>query len=158
MRGFDTWERIDRELNREKLEWCTGKIWRKWAENWNEWSVMMAFRGTNEKTPELLRMDEKNSHNWKQLWEDGVKLELLIFGRTDEIWRKNSPSIFKCREWRWETPPWIVEILRDDNWKGWTDDDKNLTDLGERHLTDDNSFLRQTLKEFENNFGERRVG
>ena len=27
-----------------------------------------------------------------------------------------------------------------------TNDEKNLKDLGERHLTDDKSFLRQTLK------------
>ena len=30
--------------------------------------------------------------------------------------------------------------------RDWANDEKNLTDLGERHLTDDNSFLRQTSK------------
>ncbi len=35
-----------------------------------------------ETTQEMLRMGEKNSHNRKQLWEDGIKLELRIFGRT----------------------------------------------------------------------------
>ena len=29
-------------------------------------------------------MGEKNSHNQKQLWEDGIKLEPRIFGRTGE--------------------------------------------------------------------------
>ena len=43
---------------------------------------MMAPENQTEKTPELLRMGEKNSHNQKQLWEDGIKLELRIFGRT----------------------------------------------------------------------------
>ena len=33
-------------------------------------------------TLEMRRMGEKNSHNRKQLWEDGIKLELCIFGRT----------------------------------------------------------------------------
>ena len=31
---------------------------------------------------------------------------------------------------------------------------KKIKDLGERHLTDDNAFLRQTLREFENNLQE----
>ena len=35
-----------------------------------------------EKTPALLRMGENNSHNRKQFWEDGIKLEPWIFGRT----------------------------------------------------------------------------
>ena len=30
--------------------------------------------------------------------------------------------------------------------RGWANDEKNLTDLGEKHLTDDKSFLRQTSK------------
>ena len=32
-------------------------------------------------------------------------------------------------------------------------DEKILKDLGERHLTDDDSFSRQTWKEFESNSG-----
>ena len=35
-----------------------------------------------ETTHEMLRMGEKNSHNRKQLQEDGIELELCIFGRT----------------------------------------------------------------------------
>ena len=38
-----------------------------------------------ETTHEMLRMGEKNSHNWKQLWEDSVKLEPWIFERMDKI-------------------------------------------------------------------------
>ena len=38
-------------------------------------------------THEMLRMGEKNSHNRKQLWEDGIKLEVCIFGRTGKDWR-----------------------------------------------------------------------
>ena len=38
----------------------------------------------SEKTLELLRMDEKNSHNRKQLWEDGIKLEPWILKRMEQ--------------------------------------------------------------------------
>ena len=69
----------------------------------------------------------------KQLWEDGNKLEWRMLKRTDKIWRENSSSVFKIWEWRRETPPWNVEILRNDEFKGWANGDKNLTDLGERH-------------------------
>ena len=40
----------------------------------------------------------------------------------------------------------IDETLRNEEWKGSANDENNLTDLGEKHLTDDNSFLRQTWK------------
>ena len=58
-------------------------IWRMRAESW-EWINPEWWPSENqtEKTPELLRMGEKNSPNQKQLWEDGIKLELRIFGRT----------------------------------------------------------------------------
>ena len=51
-------------------------------------SEMMESRESTEKTPELLWMGEKNSHNRKQLWEDGNKLEPHIFERTDKIEEK----------------------------------------------------------------------
>ena len=35
-----------------------------------------------ETTHEMLRMGEKNSHNRKQVQEDGINIELRIFGRT----------------------------------------------------------------------------
>ena len=38
---------------------------------------------------------------------------------------------------------------------GRANDEKNLKDLGERHMTDDNSFLRQTSKDFGN--GSRKI-
>ena len=36
----------------------------------------------------MRRMGEKNSHNRKQLWEDGIKLEPLIFKRMDQDLRE----------------------------------------------------------------------
>ena len=44
---------------------------------------MMAFGESNWKYSELLRMGEKNSHNRKQLWEEGIKLESWILKRMD---------------------------------------------------------------------------
>ena len=41
----------------------------------NNSQMMCSGEKKTEKTPELLRMSEKNSHNRKQLLEDGMKLE-----------------------------------------------------------------------------------
>ena len=98
---------------------------------------------------------------WKDSWivVDGWKKILTIENNYERMhqartmnleengarFKRNSSSVFKCWEWWWE-PPWIVEILWNENWKGWTNDEKNLKDLGERHMTDDNPFLRQALK------------
>ena len=40
----------------------------------------------------------------------------------------------------------VVEILRDEKMEGWANDEKNLKDLGEIHMTDDESFLRQNFE------------
>ena len=48
---------------------------------------MMGFGESNWKYSELLRMGEKNYHEWKQLWEDGLELEPRISERMDKIWR-----------------------------------------------------------------------
>ena len=59
----------------------------------------------------------------------------------------NSSSVFKWWEWQRETPPRIIEAHRkNQKRRGWANYEKNLKDLGEKHLTDDNSFLRQTSK------------
>ena len=85
---------------------------------------MMGSGESNWKTLELLQMGEKNSHNQKQFWEDGIKLELRVFGRMGMIWRRNSSSVFKIWEWRRETPSWIVEALRNEEWKGWANNER----------------------------------
>ena len=53
------------------------------AESW-EWINPKWWPSENrtEKTPDLLRMSENNSHNRKQLWEDDIKLAPWILGRT----------------------------------------------------------------------------
>ena len=61
--------------------------------------------------------------------------------------KRNSSSVFKWWEWQRETPPRIIEAHRkNQKRRGWANYEKNLKDLGEKHLTDDNSFLRQTWK------------
>ena len=86
----DTWENLDTsarrdpELIREYLNDAPEDLEN---ESWKlEWIILRwcAPENQTEKTPELLRMGEKNSHNQKQLWEDGIKLELHIFGNTDK--------------------------------------------------------------------------
>ena len=54
------------------------------AESW-EWINPKWWPSENqtENTPELLPRGENNSHNRKQLWEDGIKLEPWIFRRID---------------------------------------------------------------------------
>ena len=74
------------------------------------------------------------------------KLELWIFGRTGKDLRgtllrssKSENDDEKYHQNYWDTPEqWIIEMMNQ-RWK-------NLKDLGERHMTDDNPFLRQTLK------------
>ena len=77
---------------------------------------------------------------WKQartmnLEENGARMR-----------EKKSSSVLKIREWRRETQSWIVEALQNEQWKGWTNDEKDLRDLRERHMTDENSYLHHTLK------------
>ena len=71
--------------NEEIVNWLED-IWmmhrknsRTRAESW-EWIIMRWWAAENqtEKTPALLRMGEKSSHNRKKLWEDGMKLEPWI--------------------------------------------------------------------------------
>ena len=148
----DTWQNLDireqrdRELIRGYLNDAPEEF--KNESRKLEWIILRWWAPENqtEKNLELLRIGEKNSLNRKQLWEDGIKLAPWILKRMEPNMEENSSSVFKIWELRWETPPRIVEILRDDEFKGWTNGDNNLTDLGERNLTDDNSFLRQTWR------------
>ena len=89
LRGFRYMRTKRSWADKRILEWCTGKIWRMIAESW-EWINLKWWTPDNqtEKTLELLRMGEKNCHNWKQLWEDGNKLESRIIERMDKIERK----------------------------------------------------------------------
>ena len=144
--NLDTRERRDHELIRGYLSdapvWFGDRELKAWMNN----SEMMGSGESNWKDSwnaldgwKLFSQSKTIMRGWQQtrtmnLEENGARL------------KRNSSSVFKCWEWRWETPPWIVEALRNENWKGWTNDEKNLKDLGERHLTDDNSFLRQTLQ------------
>ena len=81
---LDTWERRDHELIRGYLNDASEEFQNEsWKLRMNN-SEMMAPENQTEKTPELLRMGEKNSHNRKQLWEDGNKLESRILKRMEQ--------------------------------------------------------------------------
>ena len=49
----------------------------------------------NEKTPNALVGYEKNYHDQKHNYEDGLKLEPRIFKRTEKDLEGNSYSVFK---------------------------------------------------------------
>ena len=92
------------------LERSTGKIWRTTAESW-EWVIFRndgLWRYEMETTHEMLWMGEKNSHNRKQLWEDGIKLGLRIFVRTGKdlrgtlLWSSKDDE--KHHQNYWDTP------------------------------------------------------
>ena len=70
------------------FEWCTGRFQELELKAGMNNYEMMGSGESNWKTPEFLRMGEKNSHNRKQLWEDGIKLAPRIFKRTDMIAEK----------------------------------------------------------------------
>ena len=109
--------RYDLENESWKLEWIILRWW--------------APENQTENTTEMVRVGEKNSHNRKQLWEDGNTLELRIFERMDKIEEKLFFGLQMLRMMTrnttmncWGTPEWKLEMLN------------------------------QRLKEFENNLGE----
>ena len=144
--NLDTWERGDHEPNRDHLNEAPVRLK---DESWKlEWIILRWWAPENqtEKTPELLRMGEKNSHNRKQLWEDGIKLEPWIFDRTDKKLRgtllqsskpenddenHNELLRYSGRIKRGKVDPKMKRIWK----RPWR-----------RHVTDENSFLRQTWK------------
>ena len=148
----DTWgdldirERRDHELIRGYLndspEEFENESWTLRINN----SEMIGSGEWNWKESWITPDGETNSHNRKQLWEAGIKLEPWIFGRTGKDLRgtlhrssKSENDDEKYHQNYWDTPEqWIIEMM-DQRWK-------NLKDLGERHMTDDNPFLRQTLQ------------
>ena len=130
-----------------------------WKLRMKKSSEMMAFGWSrNENNSEMLRMGKKRIARLETIWEDGNKLEQWIFGRTGKDLRgtllrssKSENDEEKYHQNYWDTPEqWIIEMMNQ-RWK-------NLKDLGERHMTDDNPFLRQTLKRIFRSSGKiRRV-
>ena len=80
---LDTWERRGHELIRGYLNDAPVRFVEQElkAENEELWHDGLR-RKEMETTHEMLRMGKKISHNRKQLWEDGIKLEPWISGRT----------------------------------------------------------------------------
>ena len=103
--------------------------------------------------------EERNGNNswnamdgWKefsqstQLWKDGVKLEPWILKRMEQDLRE---TLLRSSNVENDDEKHHHELLalRNEEWKGWANDAKNLKDLREIHMTDDESFLHQTLKD-----------
>ena len=112
------------------------------AESW-EWINLNWWPSENqtEKTPELLRMGEKNSHNQIQLWEDIMKLEPRIFERTDKIEDKlflglqvHRMMMRKTTMNCWDTPGWRLERLNQ-RWKEFERSWRNTFDWWQFILT-----------------------
>ena len=88
-----------------------------------------------ETTHEMLRMGEKNSHNQKQLWKDGIKLEPWIFKRMEQDLRETllrSSNVEnddeKHHQNYWDTPEeWKAKRLS----QQWND----LKEILEKHVT-----------------------
>ena len=71
--NLHTWERRDHKLIREYLNDATEEFEKEsWKLEWINLLKWWPSENQTEKTHELLRMGEKNSHNWKQLREDGM--------------------------------------------------------------------------------------
>ena len=136
------------------LEWCIVKIWRMIAESW-EWISLLKWwapENQTEKTPELLRMGEKNSHNRKQLW-GWHEARTMNLQENGPRFRGNTSSVFTCWEW-WREPP---KLLRHFGSKKNRNDEPTMKIFWKRswirNMTDENSFLRQTLKSIWNSSG-----
>ena len=98
------------------FEQCTGKIWIMRAEGW-EWGITTWWPSEER--------NGNNSWNAPDGWKEFSQSKTIMRGwhqaRTTNLeengarFKRNSSSIFKCWEWRWETPPWIVEALQNEN-------------------------------------------
>ena len=64
--------------------------------------------------------------------------------------KRKSSLVFKIREWRRETPPWLVETLRNnEEYKGWINNEKNLN-----AILESNWLMKSILtSNFERNLG-----
>ena len=126
------WKEFERSWR--KYIWLMMNIWtihrknlRTRAESW-EWIILrrLATENQSEKTLELLRMGEKNFSQSKTIMRGCHPARTMNLQENGPRFRRNPSSVFKNREWRRETPPWIVEILRNEEQKGWTSDEKNM--------------------------------
>ena len=80
-----------------------------------------------ERTHEMLQMGEKNSRNWKQLWEDGNKLEPRILGRTSKDLEEKLFFGLQVLRMMMRTTMTIDETLcNNEEYKCWTNDENVL--------------------------------
>ena len=144
---LDTWERRDRELIRGYLndapEEFENESWKLRMNN----SEMMGSGESNWKDSWIAPNgwnEFSQSKTIKRGWQQASTMNLE---ENRARLKRNSSSVFKWWEWQRETSPRIIEAHRkNQKRRGWANYEKNLKDLGERHMTDDNSFLHQTSK------------
>ena len=147
---LDTWERRDHELIRGYLNDSPVRFGEcELKAGMNKSSEMMAFGWS--------RKNENSSWNAPDGWKEFSQSKTIMRGwqqastmnleENRARLKRNSSSVFKWWEWQRETPPRIIEAHRkNQKRRGWANYEKNLKDLGEKHLTNDNSFLRQTWR------------
>ena len=100
-------------------------------ESWRlEWIILrwLAPENQTEKTPELLRMDEKNISQSKTLMRGWQQARIMNLEENGARLKRNSSSVFNIWEWWWETPSncwdttgWKVERLNR-QWKEFESD------------------------------------
>ena len=152
--NLDTWERIDHELIREYLNDALVGFGERKLE-----AGMMAFGESNWKDP-WIALD-----GWKEFSQSKTIMRGWHKTWTSHLWEKRirfgGKTLLRSSNVDNDDEKHHQELLRHSgmtNLKVEPNDEKNLKDLVERHLTDDKSFLRQLWNEFENNSGKiRRV-
>ena len=102
-----------------------------------------------EKTPEFAPDGWKEYLTIENNCKDGIDLESRIFETTDKIWRKNSSLVFESEnddEKHHHELSRYSGIMKSEGVE--PNDEKNLKDLGEKHLTDENHTYVKLWKEF----------
>ena len=128
LKEFDTREQRDHELLRGYLHDAPERFGERELKAGMNNSEMMAPENQTEKTLELLWMGENNSHNQKQLWKDGIKIEPWIFERMEQdleetLLQSSNPRMTTriTTTNYWGTPEWRIERLN----KRWKEFDRS---------------------------------
>ena len=117
------------------------------AESW-EWVIFEKMAFVGKKWKQLMKCSGwvKKYSQSKQLWEDGLELEPRILKRMEQDWEK---ILLRSSKSENDDEKHHHELLRHSGIiktkrlsQRWKDFDRSWR----RHLTDDKSFLRQTLK------------
>ena len=151
-----TWERRDHELIREYLNDAPVRFGECELKAGMNKSEMMGCGESNWKDSWIAPDEWKEFSQLKPIMRGWRQARPMNLEENGARFKRNSSSVFKIREWRRETPSRIVEALRNEKLERLNQRWKKLKDLGERHMTDDNSFLRQTWRRIWEQLWENR--